>query len=223
MNHYFRKDNPTGKPILSRHAHKPKKKQKYKPKIPKRLLDDEVKSLLKALNNRRDKLAVIFCLNTGLRVGELVGLIWGDVWDFKLNIPRQELLVRSEIAKGKKERFIPLNRKATASLQALFIYNHTKSTSDVLERLSPLLRGMQGKHISRRQFQRIIKKAREDAGLNRIPVTPHKLRHTFATNIYKKTNDLISLQELLGHSNLNTTRIYAHIGNEEKRNAVNKL
>lgn len=210
------------KPILKRKQQMPPevKKKRPKPKIPKRLYEEEVGLLLDALDNRRDYLAVLFCLNTGVRVGELCGLKWNDIWDFKSQMPRREVILREEITKGHKERIVPLNKKAYKALEDMWEYY--SSSGYVPTPNSPYLRGREG-HLSRRQFQRIIKNAREKAGLNRIQVTPHKLRHTFASEIYCKTKDILSLQELLGHSNISTTQIYAHVDQNSKRSAVDSI
>jgi site-specific recombinase XerD len=219
MSKFLIKKGASGKPVLSRK--KSGKSRKKAKKLFKALLPDEVERLLESMKNPRDRHGVFFCLNTGLRVGELCGLTWRDVWDFSRKRPVEVLRVRSEIAKRGKERFVPLNSKAVGALVELWEYYGEIRPSDALL-LSRKGRD-EGKGICTRQAQRIVKTAAIIAEITRINTTPHVLRHSFATNVLKSGADVMVLSELLGHSNLSTTEIYVHLDDEQKRKAVERI
>jgi site-specific recombinase XerD len=185
------------------------------------LTKTEERELLKSIKGRysqRDKAIIKLAVNTGLRVSELCGLTLSDV--NKNGRAKDELTVRKEIAKGKRERTIPLNDKAKQAIEELLEWNKKENF-----RQSPgsrLIISQKGEEMTRQQIQRIIKQAREEAGLD-IKATPHTLRHTFATNIYGKTNNLRIVQKLLGHRSIKTTEIYADVTREQLKQAVNGI
>ncbi|PIR98000.1 MAG: hypothetical protein COT89_01995 [Candidatus Colwellbacteria bacterium CG10_big_fil_rev_8_21_14_0_10_42_22] len=168
-----------------------------------RLLSAPKGSGLKAL---RDRAILETLFSTGLRVSELCGL------DRFINIQRGEIAVRG---KGEKVRVVFLSDRAREVIKkyldkrqdaesALFTsISHGKSPK-VLGRINP------------RTVQRVVNKYTREAG---IPdkVTPHQLRHQFATDLLMNGADLRSVQELLGHSNISTTQIYTHVTNKELR------
>ena len=204
------------KPVLTRKKSGPNKSGKKKTKkLFKALFPEEAVRLIKSIQNPRDKHGLFFCLNTGLRVGELTGLVWNDVWDFFRNCPVEVLRVRGEIAKRGKERFVPLNLKAAISLAELMKFYGKVSPEDAL-----LISRKKGKGLTPRQVERVIKDAAREAGITRISVTPHVLRHSFATNVLKSGGDVMTLKELMGHSDISTTMIYLHVDGEQKRKAV---
>jgi len=165
----------------------------------------------------RNKTIVIFALNTGLRVSELTGLNVGDVLNGRI---KKELKVRKEVAKGKKERIIPLNKKAREAIRDLLDFNeeceYSQGNND------PLFVSKQRKRISPRQVENIIKQLKQDSEIE-VDMTPHTLRHSFATRIYNKTGNLKIVQTLLGHSSIKTTEIYLHVGREDLAKAVNLI
>jgi len=165
----------------------------------------------------RNKTIVIFALNTGLRVSELTGLNVGDVVNGRI---KKELKVRKEIAKGKRERIIPLNEKARESIRELLDFNeecgYSQGSND------PLFISKQRKRISPRQIENIIKQLKKDSEIE-VDMTPHTLRHSFATRVYNKTGNLKIVQTLLGHSSIKTTEIYLHVGREDLQKAVNLI
>lgn len=184
------------------------------------LTDEEKKELLKGIRGRytqRDKAIVKLTVNTGLRVSELCGLRLSDIRNGKI---KGEVTVRKEIAKGGRERTIPLNTKAKKAIKKLLVWNEKQGFKQAPD--SRLLISQKGKEITRQQVQRIIKKAREKARLD-IKATPHTLRHTFATQIYGKTNNLRIVQKLLGHRSIKTTEIYADVTREQLKEAVSLL
>ena len=149
----------------------------------------------------RNRALVIFSLNTGLRVGELTSLNIGDVFNGHIT---KELSIRKEIAKGKRERTVPLNVKARSAISELLDFNQKRGYGR--GKNDPLFVSKRGKRITPRQVENIIKQLREDSDIE-VEMTPHTLRHTFATRLRKKGADLRVIQTLLGHKNLSTTQI----------------
>lgn len=153
----------------------------------------------------RDRAIFELLFSTGLRVSELTGLNRGDV-----NLTRREFMVRG---KGQKDRPVFISQSAADAVQdylderkdrlpALFLNNSRNQpmvgTSGDYRRLSP------------RSIERIINKYVRAAGITKH-VTPHTLRHSFATDLLMNGADLRSVQSMLGHSNISTTQIYTHV------------
>lgn len=190
------------------------------PKLGKRnpvfLTLDESKSLLDATNSRdkhsiRDHSIITLFLNCGMRLSELCSINISSIKSDTLSI----------IGKGNKERTIYLNK---ASLKAIYKYLPIRNADN--EKIHPedkdalFISGKYGR-INKRTVERIVKKHIGNAGLNKDKYTPHKLRHTSATLMYKYGNvDIRSLQEILGHENISTTQIYTHVDSDKLRNAV---
>lgn len=165
----------------------------------------------------RNRAIVIFALNTGLRVSELTGLNVGDVTNGRI---KRELKVRKEIAKGKAERIVPLNEKARVVIRDLLDFNEDKGYSQ--EREDPLFISKKRRRIGSRQVENVIKQLKEDSEID-VDLTPHTLRHTFATRLLKRGANLRVIQRLLGHKNLATTQIYTGVDREDLQKAVNLL
>ena len=165
----------------------------------------------------RNKAIVVFALNTGLRVSELTGLNVRDVLNGHI---KKELKVRKEIAKGKRERIIPLNEKARKAIRDLLDFNEKKGYRR--EKENPLFVSKMERRITSRQVENIIKQLREDSEID-VDMTPHTLRHSFATRLMKKGAGLRVIQTLLGHKNLSTTEIYTHVDREDLEKAVNLI
>jgi len=186
------------------------------------LTDQEIKKVLSSFwvddpFYARNKAIVVFALNTGLRVSELIGLNVGDVLNGHI---KKELRVRKEITKGKRERIVPLNEKARQAINELLDFNEEKGYP--LEKDNPLFVSRRGTRITSRQVENIIKRLREDSEID-ISMTPHTLRHSFATKLRKKGADLRVIQTLLGHKNLATTQIYTWVDREDLEKAVNLI
>ena len=184
------------------------------------LTTQEERQLIGAMGGKyweRNRNIAHIAVNTGLRVSELTGLTISDVMNGKV---KEELFVRSEIAKRKAGRAIPLNNKARYAIQALITWNEKQGYKQTPDR--KLLISQKGRAMTRQQVQRIIKKAREGANLE-IDATPHSFRHTFATRVYGKTNNLRVVQKLLGHKSIATTQIYADVTREQLQVAVSLL
>jgi len=147
----------------------------------------------------------------GLRISEAVGLNLGDV-DLLGDVMR----VRG---KGKKERLCALGGPAVKALRR-YLQLRTVRTSNE-RREAPLFVNKDGTRLTARSFQRNFKSYLAASGLP-SDMTPHKLRHSFATHLLDAGADLRSVQELLGHANLSTTQIYTHISSERLKAVYNK-
>lgn len=170
---------------------------------------------------------IAFTLNTGLRVGELVALNIEEVWT--RGSARSTLVVKSESAKGNKQRELPLNDTAKNVVKGLIEYY--KENDIMVDGGKPLWRSRQSnsegeKRISARSFQDKLKTINDylwERNQIGIDLTPHALRHTFGTTLYKKTDNLRLVQELLGHSQSTTTERYTHMDRESKQEAVDQI
>ncbi len=180
-------------------------------RLPKTLSSGEVESLLGQPDNAaplglRDKAMLELLYATGLRVSELVGLRRDDI-----NLERGYVVV---VGKGSKERAVPLGEVATATVRSY------------LERSRPLLlKGREcgalfvsgrRRQITRQMFWERIKHYVRKAGITRT-VSPHTLRHSFATHLLDNGADLRSVQAMLGHADISTTQIYTHVSRERLR------
>lgn len=157
----------------------------------------------------RNYCMMMFFLNLGIRVTELCNLN-------KSSIQGRYLTV---VGKGNKERTVYLN---DSCVQALLAYEqsgkHTyKGTGD-----EPLFVSQKGTRLTRQAVAKIVKKINNQSGLQKDHLTPHKLRHTSATMMYKAGADIRSLQHILGHSSVATTQIYTHIEDEELQQVIEK-
>ncbi len=163
-----------------------------------RLLDGLKGDSVLALRNR----AILETLySTGLRVGELVGMDVGDV-DFDRGLVRV-------LGKGNKERLSPVGNKALSRIRVyLDLRSQGKAVGDIGG--EPLFLNRFGGRLTARSVGRLLDKAIRQLGLMR-PVTPHGLRHTFATHMLDAGADLRMVQELLGHASLTTTQRYTHV------------
>lgn len=179
--------------------------------LPHYLHEEEVRKLLAEPDSKRPEgardaamLEVLYA--TGLRVSELVALKLND-----LNLDRN--FVRT-MGKGKKERLVPLGDYASEALRRY-----------LSEARPTLLKGgssaycfvtRRGRHLSRQGFWKRIKAYARSAGLSR-EISPHHLRHSFATHLLEHGADLRTVQEMLGHANIATTEIYTHVVKERVR------
>jgi integrase/recombinase XerD len=166
-----------------------------------KLLDIEVKTSYDA----RNKAILELLYSSGLRISELINLEMA-------NIDLDSCLIRV-IGKGRKERIIPLGDYAIDALK-----NYIENYRSILNKKNNtyIFLNNQGTKISRQFIFKIIKLECQKKGI-RKNVSPHTLRHTFATHLLKNGADLRIIQELLGHENLSTTQIYTHLTNEKLR------
>lgn len=177
----------------------------------------EVEAILERPNTRlkqglRDKAALELMYATGMRVSELVNLKLVDL--------HMDMGFVKCLGKGQKERIIPVGSKAKEALQKYMEKARLKflkkgaSNALFLTRL--------GKPMSRQTFWMIIKHYVKDARIKKR-VTPHTLRHSFATHLLQNGADLRIVQELLGHTNISTTQIYTHINKERLKQIHQKF
>ncbi|WP_224981997.1 site-specific tyrosine recombinase XerD [Geomonas agri] len=177
-------------------------------KLPSVLSSREVEALLASPLDTgaielRDKAMLELLYATGLRVSELVGLKIGDV-----NIDAGYLMT---IGKGDKERLIPMGG---AACHAVGEYLEQARQELLKQKSSPLLfLSRLGEGMTRQAFWNIIKKRALQAGV-RSGISPHTLRHSFATHLLENGADLRSVQIMLGHADLSTTQIYTHVTRE---------
>jgi integrase/recombinase XerD len=162
---------------------------------------------------RRDRAMLELLYATGLRVTELVSL---NVEDANMAPPHP--YVRC-MGKGQKERTIPIHEQAAASVidylndgRAPLVKNRAESALFVNRR---------GERLTRQGFWLILKQYAKEAGISK-PVTPHTLRHSFATHMLRGGAPLRNVQELLGHANISTTQVYTQIANEHVRQVYDK-
>ena len=163
----------------------------------------------------RDAAILELLYSTGMRINELVNLTEDNI-DFISGT-----VVVS--GKGKKQRLCPLGKYAEKAIQysidsrdnILFLINKK------VTRKSPLFVNKQGEALSARSIERMMKKYLIECGLN-SELTPHSLRHSFATHLLDKGAELRAVQELLGHESLSTTQIYTHISIERLKEVYDK-
>jgi integrase/recombinase XerD len=179
--------------------------------LPRHLAEGEVDALLaqpdsSAPAGLRDKAMLELLYATGLRVSELVNLRWED-FDPNLGILRC-------VGKGSKERLIPVGKSALKAVEA---YVRSGRPSLLKNRATPsLFVNRRGGRLSRVGFWKILARYGRDAGIT-TPLTPHLVRHSFATHLLERGADLRSIQLLLGHSDISTTQIYTHVMKERLR------
>jgi site-specific recombinase XerD len=201
------------------------------PKVPSRTVDfmeiDEVDRLIAATHDEKNKIVAArdraileFLFSTGLRISELVSLKKDSV-----NLKRGEFTVRG---KGDKLRLVFLSKNAIEALEkymdmrddnskALFIRHDEKES--VEQQMKSMDKSIPG--LTARSVQRIIKKYARLAGITK-KISPHTLRHSFATDLLANGADIRAVQELLGHASISTTQIYTHLTNQRLRDIYDK-
>ena len=173
-------------------------------RLPKCLDVQQVEALLAApdtstLLGARDRAILETIYSSGLRISELVALNVEDLDEFS-----EALRIRG---KGKKERLVPLGAKA---IEAINAYLEMRSAVFGANGRGPLFVNKFGRRISGRSIRRKLEKYLPAAGID-MHISPHVLRHSFATHMLNAGADLRSVQEMLGHENLSTTQIYTHL------------
>ena len=158
----------------------------------------------------RDRAILETLYSTGIRVGELVGLDKEDI-DFISGVLKV-------YGKGKKERLAPIGDRALRAIKAYF---EKIGVNDINEK-KPAFLNKSKRRVSDRAVRRIVHKYIHKTSLNEN-ISPHSLRHSFATHMLDRGADLRSVQELLGHANLSTTQIYTHVTTERLRSIYEKV
>lgn len=190
----------------------------HNPKLPRKLPVFMIESELRKLfatpdratsEGARDYAMMVTMAFCGVRLQELVGLDERDI-DFERNTIRV-------LGKGAKERLIPINPVVQAALRGWLEARRAPFGEKAV------FLNQRGQRITGRSVERILDKHVQAAGLNRPELSPHKLRHTFATLLHIRDVDLVEIQRLMGHATITSTQIYTHTNTEKLRHAVDRL
>ena len=178
---------------------------KQEKKLPKVLTEEEIKKLINSIDlnhdfGQRNKTIIEILYGTGIRVSELINLKLSNIF-FKENIIKV-------IGKGNKERFVPLGEIASNELK---IYINNRNRLKIDSKSSDILfLNRYGRGLTRSMIFKIISDASKRVGLDK-KISPHTLRHSFATHLIKNGADLRTIQLILGHESITTTEIYTHL------------
>ncbi|KAF8818362.1 site-specific tyrosine recombinase XerD [Rickettsia endosymbiont of Cardiosporidium cionae] len=200
---------------------------KLKSSLPKILSIDEILKLLHFTKNSSElemirMHAMIHLLySTGVRVSELVSIKLLDITNTNAdNTIRSSIIIKG---KGCKERLVIINKYAKTAIQkylkirSLFYNNHLSKSSKYL-----FASNSSEGYMTRQNFALSLKKIANRVGLNISQVSPHVIRHSFASHLLQKGADLRVIQELLGHTDISTTQIYTHLNTQYLKNVVDK-
>lgn len=182
---------------------------KLRKSLPRYLTMEQSAALLQAVsgpNAKRDYAILMLFLNCGIRRSELVGLNLTDVYEDRIRV----------VGKGNKERFVYFGTPCRKAIDAYLPERNKKVLTDN----RALFGSRDGNRISVTAVHRLVKKYLLMAGLDASQFSAHKLRHTAATMMLSGGVDVKTVQEVLGHENLNTTQIYTHIENTELKIAA---
>ncbi len=164
-------------------------------KLPVVLTEPEVEKLIQSAENFRDRLILELLYATGIRVTELVNLKLSDI-----DLDRGWVKI---LGKGKKERFVPVGKKMVKKIKKYARKRGLKPKNYLFSKSGK-------KPLKRETVWKIVKKISRKTRLKKS-VTPHTLRHTFATHLLENGADLRTIQVLLGHASIDTTQIYTHV------------
>lgn len=179
---------------------------KKKLALPKVLTLTDIKKIIEITDNIKHRMILKLCYGMGLRVGEIVKLKISD-------IDSENMLVRIEQAKGKKDRIVPLPLSVLDELREYY--------KAYLPKIY-LFEGQYGGQYSVRSAQNVFKNAMKKAGINKS-VGIHGLRHSYATHLLETGTDIRFIQELLGHNSVKTTQIYTKITDIKKSHIESPL
>lgn len=182
---------------------------KIRKSLPKYLTMEQSAALLRSIsgpNEKRDYAILMLFLNCGIRRSELVGLNLTDVYEDRIRV----------VGKGNKERIVYFGAACRKAIDAYL----PERNKQVLSDNRALFGSRDNNRISVSAVHRLVKKALQQAGLDSTQFSAHKLRHTAATMMLSGGVDVKTVQEVLGHENLNTTQIYTHIENTELKLAA---
>jgi len=169
--------------------------------LPEVLYEQEIPRFLRAAPSVDDLIAVSLMLFSGLRVGEIEELQFGD-----LDFEKGEIRIRAEVAKRAKERRVPMDLRTVALIAAR--YNETDPVHALY--VYPRSEGLAARSVAR-TLQNRVKSMAEAAGLTRLNVTPHTLRHTAITQMLERKIPVETVRAIAGHEDLETTMIYTHL------------
>jgi site-specific recombinase XerD len=183
-------------------------------KLPVYLVEGELKRLFGAPDlstplGVRDRAMLVMMAFCGLRLQELVGLNMLDL-DFESGTVRV-------MGKGSKERLVPMNEDVARTVLE-WLQQREPADGEKAVFLNRF-----GRRLSGRMVEKLVDKYVEQAGISKQRLSPHKLRHTFATMLHSRDVDLVDIQALLGHASISTTQIYTHTNTGRLRTAVERL
>ncbi len=173
-------------------------------KLPDVLTKEEAKRMIEATKNERHRLIIQLLYGCGMRLSEAVKLK-------KEDINTEEKLIKIRMAKGMKDRYVPIPASIAGKLRGQI------SRAD-----SSYLFPGRKTHIHWKSVQKVVENAAKNAGIKKN-VTPHTLRHSFATHLLENGTDLRIIQKLLGHADIKTTQIYTHISTQSIKNVASPL
>ena len=184
---------------------------KVEKKLPKFVPYKELEQILNIFDSNspidsRNTLILELLYSTGIRVGELVNIRLKDI-----EFNKKEIKI---LGKGNKERIVLFGSRCSELIDKYLDSFYKKYNINNCEYL---LLGVKGNKINDREVRKIVDEAVKRAGV-KLNISPHVLRHTFATHMLNEGADLKSVQQLLGHESLSTTTIYTHVSNERLRN-----
>jgi integrase/recombinase XerD len=189
-----------------------KVKTRKERKLPVFLNEDERKDLLNQPNPRyftgeRNKLLIGFMLDLGTRISETVNMKWDHV-----NLMTGKILVK--LGKNSKDRYVYAGNELVDNLR------HWKDRqAEKQGQVDYVFTTGKGDKLLQRYIQVMVKRYANKAGITK-DVTPHKLRHTFATDFYKQTHDILQTGKALGHADVSTTMIYTHVVDDDLEEAM---
>ncbi|MEQ9115554.1 MAG: site-specific tyrosine recombinase XerD [Rickettsiales bacterium] len=192
--------------------------------LPDVLSESEVVSLLEEASSKdnpeslRDTTMLEILYATGMRVSELVSLKITQI-KMEKNVIQPFIEI---FGKGNKERMVALNSKSTEALKKYLPLRKMLAKNEDNKWLFPSKLSNEG-HITRQYFAKTLKKLALNAGINPKKISPHKIRHSFATHLLNNGADLRTIQELLGHEDISTTQIYTHVANQKLKDTIEKF
>ena len=193
--------------------------------LPKTLTQDEINKILlvysdnKNIKTLRNLLILEMLYSTGMRVSELCTLpiksvLFNKNNNAKINNDNYQFIIIK--GKGQKERIVPLRAQVLPLLQKYINLTLKKGQKYLFQSYG------KNQHIDRRSIGNIIKTAALKAGLNPTYISPHTMRHSFATHLLQKGFDIREIQELLGHASIDTTTIYAKLNHNNAKEILEK-
>lgn len=194
------------KEIIQNQAFNAVKAPKVEKKLPTVLTKEEIKKLIDSTSNPKHKLLIEFLYSAGLRVSECVSLKFDD-------LDLQEKMGKIRHGKGEKERYIILSDN---------LIQHLNEFSSKKKDKSEYIFSVNGRPITTRQAQKVVKEAGKMAGIKKR-VFCHALRSSFATHLLEAGTDIRVIQELLGHSDLSTTQIYTKVSTQQLKKVKSPL